>query len=216
MKITKLERAKKTDRINVFVDNEYNFSVSENTLVKYNLYKDKEISKTEIGEIKKTDIYEFGLTKAIEHVARRPRSRNEIKTYIEQKLYKRKLDEKSKEDIINEVIAKLESLDYINDKTFTEWIVKSRTNQQKKSEKEVVSELIKFGIDKEIYRPILRNYFNSDTKLEIIEKLATKKLKSSRIQRLDSTERKQKTTEYLLRKGFNYSDIKTILNKLNF
>lgn len=200
----------------MFIENEYSFSVEENTLLKFNLYKDRDLDSSDIEKIKSHDAYEYGLMKALSFLSRRPRSRQETENYLQTKLGSKKLGEADRQRVLDLILNRLETLEYLDDTAFADWLIKSRTSQRKRSEKAVVQELLKFGVNEDIYVPILKQHYNKDAKSEIITKLATRKLKSSKIQGLGAKEKERKVMEYLLRKGFNYDDIKPVLNKLHF
>ena len=53
--ITKISTQKRKGRYNIFIDNEYAFSVSERTLAEKRLLKGTELSTEDIKEIKKAE-----------------------------------------------------------------------------------------------------------------------------------------------------------------
>ena len=79
MKVTRIYRGTKSNRINLDLDGEFGFSVEESTLIKCNLFVGKELDKAEIEQIEKQDQIEYLYNKALGIIARRPRSKNEIK-----------------------------------------------------------------------------------------------------------------------------------------
>lgn len=211
MIITKQERAKTSNRVNVYVDNEYKFSVEENTLVKYNLFREKPLTPEEIEQIVNYDLVEYGYIKAIEYISRRPHSEQEIRRKIEKKLQK-KLKNAVQKDILNGIIDRLKRNRHIDDKDFTQWLVKSRKRQNKKSRREIEQELKKFGILKNVYRPILDELISNETEQETVSRLVQKKLNTSKMQQYSKQERTQKIIEYLSRKGFKWDEIKKAIN----
>lgn len=218
MKITRLARGKTQQRINVEIDGEFAFSVNENTLIKFNLFGDKTLSKKETDEIKNYDLIEYLQVRALDMISRRPRSVNEIQLYLSNKLQKRLyysgINIESQEDIIAEVTKRLEEKEYLDDESFTRWFTSSRIKSKKKSKRQVEQELYKFGINKDIYRPILDELFPAQLEQEFIEELIEKKRQESRIRKNTASKQKLMIQQYLSRKGFNWDQIRKPLEKI--
>ncbi len=215
MKITSLERAKTSNRVNVFVDGKYSFSIEEPTLLKYHLYSDKEIDTQEIEQIQKYDIYQYALSQSLKYINIRRRSEHEIREFLQRKLtnrYKSNIFDTS----ISKVIGKLNTIGLLDDNEFAKWIIESMIAKGNKSQKEIEQKLIKFGILKETYSPILNNLFNNDTEKALISNIIEKKMRTSKIKNLSKKERKIKLINYLARKGFKIDSIFEVLKSINY
>lgn len=215
MKITSLERAKTSNRINVYVDDKFSFAVEESTLTKAGLYKDKYLDLREIEEIKKNDVYFYGLKIATKYLDTRRRSIFEIRQYLIKKLKLKDLDT-NLDIIITSIIDKLIELELVNDQEFALWVIKSMIEKGNKSPREIEQKLIKFGILRETYTPIINKELTGDQEKVLIKKLILKKLKTSKIKSLPKKERKLKIMYYLTQKGFNIDNIYQVLNNLNY
>jgi hypothetical protein len=89
MKITNIkQQVKNPERVSIFIDSKYIFSLSLDELVKYKLKNNQEFSEGEIKKFKK--ISEDGKLKAraLAWVLSRPHSTRELKDY----LYRKKAD----------------------------------------------------------------------------------------------------------------------------
>lgn len=210
MKITRLERAKTTDRINIFVDEEYLFSIEENTLVKFGLYKDKHLNKEEIQEIQRYDTYEYLYSKALGYISIRARSEKEVWKYLKNKLKKLKDEEKNLTEIVGKVVAKLKENKYLDDKNFAKWVVNSKLNQKKYSRKQIRQRLFQSGISREITNDLLNKEENIEKEQESLKKLAKKKAKQLESQDIPVAKRKEKLIIYLQGKGFSWDEIKKL------
>ena len=86
MKITKISPAAKTaGRYNVFVDEEYSFSLDEIQLVQLGIKKDTELNAEQLAKLKNESDFGKNYIRALDLVSRRPRSIKEIKDYAQKK-----------------------------------------------------------------------------------------------------------------------------------
>ena len=216
MKITSIERGKKSRRLNIFVDFEYSFSVEEITLVNENLFKDKELTQDEIEAIKQRDLVQKFTFRAIDQLGRRPRSEKEISDYIEGKLRNKKFYDISKDEILEisrKVLEKLKSSKYIDDTEFATWWVKSRNEHRPRSFQVLKQELFKKGIDKEIIRQVLENNLDKDMEIRSAMKIGEKKLETLK-PNLTKFEQKTKISSYLAGKGYGWEIISEVTKSI--
>ncbi|MBN1331401.1 RecX family transcriptional regulator [Candidatus Dojkabacteria bacterium] len=203
MKVTRIYRGKKSNRINIDIEEEFGFSVEEDTLIKFDLYVGREINESFVKEIEEFDRSEYLFNKAVGYIARRPRSEKEICEYLEEKSTKRfgEINAGS----IAKAIDKLKGREYLSDAEFTAWFAETRINQRKYSAFQIRSELaLKFGIDKELIGNILAKQNIEEKERDAIESLISKKL--------GRYKSKEKMAQYLKNKGFDWDNIKTALN----
>lgn len=106
--------------------------------------------------------------------------------------------------LVNEVLSFLKKYDYLDDVKFAQWLAEQRTNQNK-GQMYIKQDLFKKGIPKEIVKKVLDNLDTNDA-LQKSYQLAIKKYKKEP----DDYKKKQKTYNYLLRKGFTYDEISTL------
>ncbi|MCL1929811.1 RecX family transcriptional regulator [Candidatus Saccharibacteria bacterium] len=197
MIITKISQAVKTEgRYNVFVDEQYSFSLDESQLVKLNVRKGQELTEEELAKLK--DESEFGKSyiRAVDLISRRPRSEKEIRDYAWKKQWSA--------EIRDRVIERLKERLYLNDEKFAESFVRSRTNTRNFSKRKMQAELMKKGIQKELMEKVL-----ADSDFDESESL--KNLMAKKRDKYDSTE---KLVQYLARQGFRYDHIKSALDEM--
>ena len=104
MKITELKQGvKNPNRVNVFVDGKYEFSLDVTQVVDFKIKVGMGISPEQLLEFKKAS--EFGklYQRALEWVLVRPRSIREASDYLHKKIYEKKLDK----EYINRIIDRL-------------------------------------------------------------------------------------------------------------
>lgn len=152
-------------------------------------------------------VFEKLLAKALFYLKFRPRSSFEIRQYLLKKIKKMKLGDL--EDI-NKVINHLKEIDLINDKKFIRWFVDQRCLNKPKSLLAIKQELKRFGFKKNIIDEFFLNYFLDEEKLA----LSALKKRWLRFSSLSLEKKKEKATQFLLRRGFSFEIIKSVIDKL--
>ena len=222
MKITKIsQQVKRKDRYSVYVDQKYSFSLSDYQLVSAGLRIGKEYTQAELTELINNSEFGKAYERALNYVMIRPRSIREIRDYLTRtflypkpKMYvnkagerivkKKEVDKSTVLYMIERVLERLEQKGYSDDQKFAEAWVRSRQLTKKSSKRKLQQELQVKGVNSEIITAVLTD--DSIDETENLKKMIEKKQKQARYQ--DTT----KLTQYLLRQGFTYSDIKTALD----
>ncbi len=198
MKITSIrQQVKNPERVSIFLDGKYSFSLSLNELVAEKLKIGQELNEPETKRLKKLSDDGKMKARALEWVMNRPRSVREFRDYM----YRKKTDP----DLSLRLQEEFESRGYLSDLSYAIWLTDMR-RRGGKSERAIRSELISKGVNREILEEVLQD--NGD-ELARLRELVAKKQKLSRY-KAD----RQKFMQFLARQGFNYDDIKTVLNKL--
>ncbi len=192
MKITNLKQGVRNEnRVNVFVDGKFSFSLDIVQVVDLGVKIGKELASEEFEELKKAS--EFGklYQRALEKALTRPHSKKEIRDYLNKKVFEKKLDKK----YIDEIIDRLEAKKYIDDLKFAEYYADNRFVKKGISRKRLKMELMKKGVDKKLIDEVLERRNDE----EELEKMILKKRS-----RYDD----EKLTQYLCRQGFSYELVK--------
>lgn len=113
--ITKVSAQKRAGRYNIFLDGQYAFSASEQTVAEYVLLPGKELSDQEIAKIKQFDGRSRASNLAAKYLSYQPRSVYEVSVYLR----KHELDE----DSINGAIASLSDLGYLDDAKYAQLFI---------------------------------------------------------------------------------------------
>ena len=189
-KITDLKQGvKNPNRVNVFVDGKFAFSLDVTQVVDFKIKVGKLITPEELLEYQKAS--EFGklYQRAIEWVLVRPRSEKEAYDYLYKKVYEKKLDK----NYINNILEKLKDRKYLDDFKFAEWYVENRFVKKGASARRLKMELMKKGVEKSIIEEILSASDRND-KDEILKIIAKKRAKYD----------DEKLIAYLCRQGFSF------------
>ena len=186
--ITDLKQGvKNPNRVNVFVDGKYVFSLDVAQVVDLKLKVGWEVSDDELAELKKASEYGKLYQRALEKALTRPHSEREICDYLNKKVYEKKLDKK----YISDIVEKLKDKKYVDDRRFAEFWVENRFVKKGVSRKRLSLELMKKGISREIVEEVLDKRNDEEEILKIIEKKRAK---------YDD----EKLISYLVRQGFSY------------
>lgn len=196
--ISKIEKQKnKLQRVNIFLDEEFFCAMQEYTLVKHGLKVGLEISKERLQEL----ILESDKERAMNQVARLLqnglKTENQIATYLQKKGYDA--------FITKYVLDKLKEYHYVDDAYYAKTYVKSTAKKYGKRKMKFM--LKQKGLAGEEIEKALAN-FESDP--EQIYVLAKKNLKNKPV----TQENLQKVANHLAYKGFNWAEIKPIIERL--
>ncbi len=186
--ITDLKQGvKNQNRVNVFVDGKFSFSLDIAQVVDFGLKVGLEVSEEKLAELKKASDFGKLYQRALEWALVRPRSEKEVRDYLAKKIFERKLD-KSYSDLI---VKRLKEKKYLDDRVFAEYYVENRFVKKGISRRRLGMELMKKGVAKEIIAKVLDG--RNDEK-EILKMIAKKRA------RYDD----EKLINYLCRQGFSF------------
>ncbi|HET9412081.1 MAG TPA: RecX family transcriptional regulator [Candidatus Saccharimonadales bacterium] len=200
MTITAIKaQVKNPDRVSVYIDQAYAFSLSYNQLLDQKIHAGLQIDQTRVDELKRVSDLGKMYERSLMFAMLRPRSQKELRDYFRRK----KWDAADAEHILQKLVAK----GYVNDVSFARSWVQNRAINKKMSKRKLVLELKQKGISEEVIRGALDGSdFNESTALS---ELITKKRKLAKYQD------QQKLMQYLARQGFGFDDIKQALQDSN-
>ena len=207
LKVTNLKQGTKNpNRVNVFVNGKYQFSLDLTQIVDFKLKVGNTITPAQLLEYKKAS--EFGklYQRTLEWVLTRPHSIKETRDYLFRKLRQKKIVDSpsgrklkpvhnlSEEDLANfseEILSRLISKNYLNDLSFAKYYVENRFTKKGISKKRLKMELLKKGIASDIIEQVIDSRNDEEEMLKMIAKKRSK---------YDD----DKLIAYLCRQGFDY------------
>lgn len=196
MKITKIEAQVKTrGRYSIFVEDKFAFGLSELALINSGIKVGLEITPAQLAKYKEESDIDKIYGRTLDLLARRPRSEWEITDYLKRK--------NQTPEQVSEILNRLSNSGYINDEDFARRWVDSRRLLKSTSKRKLNLELKQKRISDEIINKVLAE--DETDELEVLKKIIAKKRTQTRYK--DN----QKLMQYLIRQGFNYSDIKQAL-----
>lgn len=197
-------QTKNKQRYNIFLDEQYAFSVDEAVLVTFHLRKGLELTKQQIEEILYEEQIRKGYQLAINYLSYRMRATKEMIEHLKSK----EIDSNN----IAIIIDRLVSENYLNDGDFAKAFVRSRINLTFKGPEVIRRELIEKGMSEKEINEALK-IFSYEEQLEkaahLLQKKYPKQLKTSR------ADQDRKMYTLLLSKGFTSDVVQQVLNEKN-
>lgn len=218
MEITDLKQGiKNPDRVNVFVDGVFSFSLDVSQVVDYKIRKGKKLTSEELDELRRASDFGKAYQRTLEWVLVRPRSVKELRDYLKRGEYRKEMEARkkewqSKEDIRKKkvrrekvdysdiVMERIIERGYVDDKKFAEWYVQNRFVKKGVSKKRLEMELLGKGVTSDIVAEVMSA---RDDEEEIKKVMQKKRAKYD----------DDKLIQYLCRQGFSYELAKKVVKE---
>ena len=202
--ITKIEVGKRNkERVNIYIDEEYAFSISAELIYKENIKVKDKIDVDSLKKLADEDNYIKCKNTALKTIER---------TYKSEKELAQKLALKGYDDhIINSTINFMKEYNLLNDNNYATMYVKDKSRNIGK--KKIKYSLLQKGIDEEIIESELEKINNDEVKA-IVYEMALKKYKVFSKRENDNYKLTQKLYRFLMGKGYDYDLIKDVVKSI--
>lgn len=198
MKISNIkQQEKRPDRYSVFIDEKFSFALSETELLRQGIYSGQELTAEQLVALKDDSVKDKARYQALGQVSRRMRSEWELRDYLKRKTYE--------PEIIDFVINWLTEYGYVDDAKFADAWVRNRRLLKATSGRRLRQELRQKRISDEVVDKVLSE--DETDERQVLSELVERKRKQTRYQD------KIKLMQYLSRQGFNYDDIKAVVEE---
>ena len=195
MQITVLkQQLKNPERVSVFVDNKYAFSLSLDELVSEKLINNQELSATQLKRLKKLSADGKLKIRTLAWLLNRPHSERELRDYLRRK--------KAEQDLSDKLVKELTKKGYLDDHQYASWLTELRS-RGRKSNRAIRSELYQKGVSREMIDGVLTA---GGDETERLVALIAKKRKLPRYKNDEL-----KLAKYLTSQGFSYQLVKETL-----
>lgn len=202
--ITAVHRdSKQKQRYHIDLDDDYAFSVHEDILVKYNLFKGTEIDEAFYLEVLLAEERHKAYLAALRYLGIRPRTSSQLRTYLAEKGFT--------PEVAQVVCSRCEEQGYINDETFARQWVEERLRLKPRSPYMLRMELQQRGVDRSIVDHAVSGV-SREAELEAARALIDKKAR--RITGSPNPDEERKLLSMLMRKGFSSGVIQQIRTEL--
>jgi regulatory protein len=197
--ITALEVQKRNKkRVNVYLDEEYAFSLSLDEAAR--LRKGQTLSDSEVEQLRDQDAVAYAVDSAARFLAVRPRSVQEVRQNLVQKSHP--------PAVIDAALERLAALGYLDDRAFAEFWVRERNTFKPLSPRALRQELRQKGVAEEIVAEALGD-LDPD---EVAYRAAMSQ--SRRLRGSDQRTFSEKMYAFLQRRGFSYTTARTVVRQL--
>lgn len=197
MKITAIKaQVKNQERVSVYVDEKYAFSLTHNQLLEQKIHTGLELDDARLSELKAASEFGKAFDRILNYLMIRPRSQKEVRDYC----WRKQITPEDCQAIMDKLIAR----GYLDDAKFARAWVESRRLTKASSKRKLQLELRQKGVSDELIAQALESSeYDEQTALR---DMITKKRRLSRYQ--DD----QKLLQYLVRQGFAYDTVKELLS----
>ena len=198
---TNIEAVTKT-RYKVYVDEQFAFELYKGELSRYHVAVGEEIPEEIYKEIYQEVIVKRAKLRALHLLNDMGRTEAQLRQKLKQSDYT--------EEVIEEAIRYVKSFGYVNDAEYARNFIINR--KEKKSRKELYLLLVQKGLNAELLDQVFEESYDDNSSIEAIEAIMKKKRYNPETATNAET---QKILAYLTRKGFQYEDIRQVLQVSN-
>ena len=196
--IIEIEKQKKDNRFNLFVDGEFYSGLNVDQVVKYNLKSGQDLEKDFIDQIVLESETFYAFNKVLKYISKSMKTEHDLQKYLLQKGFK--------DDVIQQTIQKLKDYNYLNDELYVKSYVETYKN--KYGINKIKQNLKNKNVDEEL----INQYLNFDEK-EVIFNIKKEILKQTKNKELD-LKQKQRLYRNLTYKGYSFEQIKKAFSML--
>lgn len=193
-------QVKKQNRVSVFIDGKFAFGLDKSDCTFMGLKIGTELTQERYDYIIDNAVYAKAYQKADRYIGFKMRTEKEVRNKL--------IEEGYSDEITERVIASMVKYKYIDDMSYAIMYAKDCRKLKKWGPERIKAELYKKGVKTEYIENAL-NESNSEDTAEIIDSLLEKRIKNTPI----DLKEKQKHINFLLRRGFKYHDIKSVIEK---
>lgn len=219
-RVTDIKEAVRTqNRVNIYVDQKFFCSLDISQVVDFGVKIGKQLSDSELAELKRASDFGKLYSHALEYVFSRPHSSKEIRDYLKRKTLSRKIRVKNRKTgeyqtkvkegydatLVPLVLDRLMERGYIDDSKFAAFWVENHNARKGSSLKKLRQELQQKGVSASIIDEALSDSDRDD--IGELRKIIAKKAARYPDQ--------QKFIQYLVRQGFSYSDVLDQLSSMS-
>ena len=199
--ITALEPQKRSrDRINVYLDGEYAFSLAVFTAV--NLKVGVLLSNEEITRLRTADEVERARARVLDFLSYRPRSEREIREYLQKREFS--------SPAIDTVVSALSDVNLIDDVAFAQYWLENRAQFRPKGKRILTQELRQKGVSSRLIDATLEAYDEEEAARSVYQEQAR------RLANLPPDLFRRRLTERMARRGFSYDLIRELLDNQDY
>ncbi|HEX9026544.1 MAG TPA: recombination regulator RecX [Clostridium sp.] len=202
--ITKIEIQKKNkERVNLFLDGEYAFSLSAELVYKEGLNKNEEIDSEKLKILAEHESLIRCKNSALRIIEKSYKTEKEVRDKLILKGYE--------ENSINKSIEFLKEYNFINDNNYTKAFISDKLKSQ--GSQKIKYTLIQKGISKDKIEEELSN-LNKENEKNIALNLAKKKLDIIKKKENDNFKISGKLYRYLVSKGYGYDVTSEVIKEV--
>jgi regulatory protein len=204
VKITDIKRQKRhKNRVSIYLDGKYTFSLDYETIARANLYKGDEISEEDKEKLIEKDAFSRARDYAYYYLSYRDRSEYEIR--------KRLLEKEIPPPVVNEVLLSLKNQGVVNDRVFANKWVDNVILSRPMGRMRVTHELRLKRVRDDIIEEVCGEKLDLEREAELAGRAAEKKMKVLKNYTPEVARRRLNT--FLVNLGFNFEIIRDLIKE---
>jgi len=205
--VTKVvSQAKRRDRVSVFVDGEFAFGLSDEVAVRHGIRPGIAIDRLLLEPVNRDEAVASCKRTALRYLSYRMRSEREIR--------RRLAKDGASLEAIDAVLGHLREIGLVDDDVFAKAFARDATITRKWGPHRIARGLRQAGVDPEAVEHAL-----AEVRHQLADQNAVQTLAAKRWNQLygvnDLIRRKKRVYDYLLRKGFDYDEIRRAVDSLS-
>ncbi len=194
MHITALEpQMKNPERINLYVDGRFLQGVNATIVLQMGLKLGQELLPDQLERLLSEEAEQQAVDRALNYLSFRPRSREEVRRYLRRK--------ETPPEIIEAALARLDRLDFVNDRTFAEFWIGTREQFSPRGSRALKNELRMKGVERDMVDELVDDELDEERALRAGHKKATSLVN---IPTMDYATFRNRLGSFLQRRGFGY------------
>jgi regulatory protein len=194
MRITALEpQVNNPERINLYVDGRFLLGVNAAIVLQMGLRLQQELSSDQLQQLQSEEAEQRAVDRALNYLSYRPRSREEVRRYLRRK--------EIPPEVIEAALARLDRLDFVNDRTFSGFWIESREQFSPRGARALKNELRMKGVERDIVDELVSDEQDEERALRAGRKKA---LALVNVSNIDYATFRNRLGSFLQRRGFGY------------
>lgn len=204
MRITALEpQAHNPERYNLYVDGHFLLGVNANIVLQMGLEVQQELLPEQVEQLSSAEAEQQAVDRALNYLSFRPRSREEVRRYLRRK--------ETPPDIIEAALARLDRLDFVNDRAFASFWIENREQFNPRGAHALKNELRMKGVEREVVDELVNDEQDEELALRAGRRKAASLIN---IPGMDYATFRNRLGSFLQRRGFGYEVSKRTVSSL--
>jgi len=194
MRITALEpQVNNPERINLYVDGRFLLGVNAAIVLQMGLRLEQELLSDQLEQLRSEEAEQQAVDRALNYLSYRPRSREEVRRYLRRK--------ETPPEIIEAALARLDRLDFVNDRTFAGFWIESREQFSPRGARALKNELRMKGVERDVVDEMVNDEQDEERALRAGRKKA---IALANAPNIDFATFRNRLGSFLQRRGFGY------------
>jgi regulatory protein len=203
--ITRITEQKRSpNRRNIFLDGSFAFGCNVTVVARFRLHAGMKLTREQVLEIEFGEVKQECFDAGLHLLQARLHSRAE--------LYRKLARREWGDEVIDAVLEDLSRLGYVDDERFARTKALNAAQHRHHGRRRAFLELIRSGVKGDVADKALTEVYATTDTLAIARELAQKQ--APRLRQLDPQVARRRLTGLLQRRGFNYDDIRPVIDEV--